>query len=555
MSNIQSRLHLALPCPSGMVSPDPGRPGEHLQEAKLAQDVQTMRPQILVVNYGSQYTFKIVSSLREIGYRSAVFEPGPACNWLARNPVHAIILSGGPQSVNDPGAHTIPQAFFDAGVPILAICYGMQALAKRFGGTVASVETERGYGPERLVVDQAMPMFAGLVTHQAVWASHGDSVTVVPRGFDRGAYNPVTGNIAAFYGRVSQSLVQCVQFHPEVPQTRYGKAMLKNFVRDVCGIEPDWRPVRLERLIQQDVLTALGDRHVIIGASGGVDSTTAIRILAPVLGDRLHCVLIDGGQLREGEVEEARRHVVAAGAHLTVIDAKKRFARAFGKTLDAEKVRGIFSGNYAAVFVRVARRISKGDLSRVVLVQATLAPDRIESGATGAALIKTHHNVNLDTGGLTQLHPLGDLFKYEVRALAKRLGLPASVYKRHPFPGPGNFIRLPGLPKTPENLAIVAWAEARVREVLIRDKWFDRISQPVVAYGFFPTVGVKGDARVYKPIAMVRAVQTTDFMTAKGVYFPEHVWRGIETALERHPEISRAVLNSSHKPPATTEFE
>ncbi|MDP2594210.1 MAG: glutamine-hydrolyzing GMP synthase [bacterium] len=517
------------------------------------------RPQILVADGDSQYTLKIESSLRELGYRCAVFKPEAACKWLTANPVRGIILSGGPQSVNDADAVPIPQAFFDAGVPILAICYGMQDVAKRFGGEVAAIESQRGYSREMLEFDTTVNLFKEMPNRQVVWASHGDSVLRIPDGFSVIARNPSTDGIAALVGVnfdvATAPPIWCVQFHPEVPQTRYGKVMLKNFTLKICGIEQDWKPMNMVRKMRAESLAALGDRIAFIGASGGVDSTTAIALLAPVLGERLHAVLIDGGQLREGEVEEARENVEAAGATLVVIDAKKRFAKAFGNTLDAEKVRAVFRKLYAEILMREARRFSRGDMRRVVLIQGTLAPDRIESAATGAALIKTHHNVNLDTGRLEQLHPLANLFKYEVRALARRLGLPRNISERHPFPGPGNFIRLPGLPKTPENLAVVAWAEARTREVLERHGWYRRISQLVVAYGFNKTVGVKGDARVYEPVAVIRAVRTIDFMTAEGVIFPPQIWREIVIELARHPKISRVLLDSTNKPPGTTEFE
>lgn len=513
------------------------------------------RPQILVADYDSQYTLKIESSLREIGYRCAVFKPEAACKWLAANPVCGIILSGGPQSVNDFDAIRVPDAIFNAGVPILAICYGMQDVAERFGGAVASIAGQRGYSRENIEFNTSSILFRGTPAKQAVWASHGDSVMRVPEGFAVTGRNPQTGGIAALSGTGHDAPIWCVQFHPEVTQTRFGKVMLRNFASEGCGIKPDWKPMNMVRTIRQENLRTTGDRIALIGGSGGVDSTTTIALLAPVLGDRLHAVLIDAGQLREGEVEEARENVKAAGATLVVIDAKKRFAKAFGTTLDAEKVRAVFRRLYAEVLMKEARRISRGDLRKVVLIQGTLAPDRIESAATGAALIKTHHNVNLDTGHLEQLHPLTDLFKYEVRALARRLGLPRSISERHPFPGPGNFIRLPGLPKTPENLAVVAWAEARTREILIHHGWYRRISQLVVAYGFNKTVGVKGEARVYEPVAVVRAVKTIDFMTAEGVIFPPQIWREIVIALARHPKISRVLLDSTNKPPGTTEFE
>ncbi len=520
----------------------------------------TNRPQILIVDFGSQYTLKIESSLREIGYRSAILGPERAAKWLENNPVMATILSGGPNSVNDPEAPIIPEAIFKAGVPILAICYGMQAVAKQFGGTVESVEVNRGYSREQVLLQPSavaadMALFTHLPKELNVWASHGDSVTTAPPGFQTIAINEKTNSISAMIGINNGKPIYCVQFHPEVSHTEYGKTMLRNFVTEVCGCESDWKTGAIVRTIRSKAARDINGRHAVMGFSGGVDSTTLARILAPALGERLHCIVIDGGQLRENEMEEIQRHAIAAGVALTIVDAKKRFERAFGKTTDAEKVRKIFRAHYASILRKEARRIGHGDLSRTVLIQGTLAPDRIESGATGGALIKTHHNVNLDTGELAQLHPLGDLFKYEVRALARRLKLPKSVSERQPFPGPGLFIRLPGMSKTPENLEIVRWVDARTREILERYGWYNRVSQLVPTYGFHPTVGVKGDARVYKPVAVVRAVKTIDFMTAKGVIFPRSVMEELVLKLTQHKEVSRVFFDPTPKPPGTTEME
>jgi len=288
--------------------------------------------------------------------------------------------------------------------------------------------------------------------------------------------------------------------------------------------------------------------------SGGVDSTTLSAILAPVLRERLFAMTIDGGHLRERELDEIKRSAAIAGVNLLVVDAREEFAAAMASINNmegaAEQKRRIFKQVYPELFIRAAQPIGVG-----VAIQGTLAADVIESGATGGALIKSHHNVGLNMGNLEQLHPIDHLFKYEVRALAQEIGLPKNIYNRQPFPGPGLFIRVVGMPLTPESLDIVRWADGRVREILQKRGLYDDISHLVVAYGNLLTTGVKGDARAYKPTIVVRAVKTLDFMTARGVRFPDEVEEEIESVLSRHPEIGAVMHYPMSKPPATTELE
>jgi GMP synthase (glutamine-hydrolysing) len=371
-----------------------------------------------------------------------------------------------------------------------------------------------------------------------------------------------------------------VQFHPEVSHTPHGKAILANFLR-FAACEQDWQPSSVVASIQEDVAQQVGNERVIFGFSGGVDSTTVSAILAPVLGDRLHAVTIDGGQLRQGELDEIRVHANAAGVDLRVIDGRDVFQEVlnnylcrldyrslFGKLFarvvnvlakrvfgyrgvtDAEEKRRRFKLVYSLLLVRAANEVGARKM-----LQGTLAPDRIESGTTGGAVIKSHHNVGLNMGALAQLHPIGHLFKYEVRALAKEIGLPESVWNRQPFPGPGLFLRVVGVPATPDKLKIVRWADARAREILTGRGIYDELSQLIVAYLGVNTVGVKGDARVYRGSIVVRAVETIDFMTAEGVWFPKAVADEIKRMLSAHPEIVRVWFDPTDKPPATTEME
>ncbi len=508
-------------------------------------------PKVLIIELGSQYTLLIERTLRELGVRSVILDPHRAQSFLKENRVKAIILSGGAASVYDNDAPQPPEEVLSAQdgfewvAAILGICYGMQWLAHRLGGEVKPVAGSREYG-EAIIEIPGIPdgFFSGIHKTQKVWMSHGDSVTVLPQGFRALAFSK-DDTIAA----MQNGLTWGVQFHPEVTHTPHGKTMLFNFLR-AAECEQDWAPSSIVASIQEEIGAQLEGERAIFGFSGGVDSTTVSAILSPVLGDRLRAITIDGGHLREGELEEIRAHAQAAGVDLHVIDARSEFNAVMGDTTDSEEKRLRFKQVYTSLFVQAAQ-----DFGATTVLQGTLATDRIESGATGGAVIKSHHNVGLDMGRLKQLHPVGHLFKYEVRALSQEMGLPESVWARQPFPGPGLFIRVVGTPATAEKLELVRWADARVREILMRGGIYHQLSQLVVAYLGTKTVGVKGDARVYGGAIVVRAVQTLDFMTAHGVHFSDEVEDEISATLTKHPEIVRVWFDPTKKPPATTEME
>lgn len=508
-------------------------------------------PKVAVIELGSQYTLLIERTLRELGVRSMILDPKRASAWLGRYPVKAVILSGGAASVYEDGAPQPPEEIFtlrNCGNPIrvLGICYGMQWIAHRLCGEVRPAFGGREYGEAEIILKSASGLFNKTPTRQKVWASHGDSVVRIPDGFSVSA-SSANGGVAAMVNR--NETIWGVQFHPEVTHTPYGKAILKNFLA-LAECEDDWQPSSLIASIQADALSVLGDQRAILGFSGGVDSTTLSAMLSGALKERLTAVTMDGGHLREGELEEIRQHAKTAAVPLQVIDARKDFASVFADTIDAEEKRQRFKKVYADLFMRAAKEVGA-----TAVIQGTLAPDRIESGTTGGVLIKSHHNVGLEMGALAQLHPIGHLFKYEIRALAREMGLPESVWSRQPFPGPGLFIRVVGTPATPEALDIVRWADARTREILERHGIYKDLSQLVVAYLGVKTVGVKGDARVYGGMIGVRAVKTIDFMTADGFYFPKTAVEEICSALTKHPQIVRVVFDPTKKPPATTEFE
>ena len=511
-------------------------------------------PQVVIVELGSQVTRLIERTLRELGVRSAILSPQQAAKWFKKFPVKVVILSGGPASVYERGAPQPPRGCLSLRRPdgkpvsVLGICYGMQWIARELGGRVESVATKREYGSAEIAGIQTNKIFEGVGdsdTH--VWMSHGDSVTKLPTGFSSlaktrdGAFAAMTNEAGTIYG---------VQFHPEVNETACGRKLLANFVFKIAGCDRDWEASSMVASIRKTVAAAMRGKKAVIGFSGGVDSTTLTALIAPSLGKRLRAITIDAGHLRQGEMEEIRRHAKAAGVELRVVKAAPRFVAAIGKTIDAENKRAIFRRMYAAVFCQEAKRFGAS-----VVIQGTLAPDQIESGRTGGAVIKTHHNVGLDFGRFGQLHPIDHLFKYEVRELGRELGLPESVWKRQPFPGPGLFIRVVGAPVTKECLGIVREADAMVREILERRRLYDGLSQLVVGLVGVNTVGVKGDARAYGHMILVRAVKTIDFMTAKGVVFPEPVVEEIKSSLVKLKGIVRVVFDPTDKPPATTELE
>ena len=513
-------------------------------------------PSVVVIELGSQYTLLIERSLREIGIRSVILDPKRASDWFAKNPVKAVILSGGAASVYDADAPAPPAGVFSLkhpdgkSVPVLGICYGMQWIAKHFGGTVQKTTEHGEYGTTRITeLEEGTNLFKGFEVpgrFRKVWASHGDSVTEVPPAFIPRA-RTASGAIAAMCNH--EETVWGVQFHPEVTQTEGGKNMLRQFM-DMGRCRTDWLPSSMVKGIQTKVARSFPNGKVIFGFSGGVDSTTLAAILVVVLGNRLIAVIIDGGQLRENELEEIALHAKIAGVTLRVIDARRQFNEVMEGVTDAGVKRRRFKHIYTECFLKEATL-----QGATAVLQGTLAPDRIESGATGGANIKEHHNVGLDMGHLLQLHPIDHLFKYEVRALAREFGLPPSVYDRQPFPGPGLFLRVVGVPATPDKLDIVRWADARVCEICKRHGVYSDISQLLTAYIGTKTVGVKGDARAYGGAIVVRGVKTLDFMTAEGYELPSTVRQEIKSTLGKHPDIVRVWFDEMDKPPATTEME
>jgi GMP synthase (glutamine-hydrolysing) len=517
--------------------------------------MSTPRP-VLVVDFGAQYAQLIARRVREARvYSEIVPHSMPVAEMLAMNPA-AIILSGGPSSVYEPGAPNLDAALFDNDVPVFGICYGFQAMARALGGTVAHTGS-REYGRTPLTpAARAGVLLRDLPAGMPVWMSHGDSVTEAPAGFAVTA-GSAGAPVAAFEDLGTRRAG--VQFHPEVAHTPQGQQMLERFLYDIAGIEPTWTPSNIIDEQVAAIRAKVGDKQVICGLSGGVDSAVAAALVHKAVGDQLTCVFVDHGLLRAGEAEQVEKDYVAAtGIRLKVVDAQDRFLGALDGVVDPEQKRKIIGREFIRVFEAAAREV---DAERHVefLVQGTLYPDVVESGGgTGTANIKSHHNV----GGLPEdlkfslVEPLRTLFKDEVRALGAELGLPEEIVQRHPFPGPGLAIRIIGAVDR-HRLDLLRAADLIAREELTaagldRDVW----QFPVVLLADVRSVGVQGDGRTYGHPVVLRPVSSEDAMTADWSRLPYDVVARISTRITNEvPEVNRVVLDVTSKPPGTIEWE
>jgi GMP synthase (glutamine-hydrolysing) len=513
--------------------------------------VSTPRP-VLVVDFGAQYAQLIARRVREAQvYSEIVPHTMPVAELVAKDPA-AIILSGGPASVYEPGAPQVDPALFDTGVPTLGICYGFQAMARALGGAVTRTG-QREYGGTPLTARPELgQLFTGLPERQEVWMSHGDSVTAAPPGAVVTA-STERSPVAAFEDP-ARRLVG-VQFHPEVAHTPCGQQMLTRFLREVAGIRPEWTPAGIIEEQVAAIRAQVGDGQVICGLSGGVDSAVAAALVHRAVGDQLTCVFVDHGLLRDGEAEQVEKDYVAAtGIRLTVVEAAETFLAALRGVADPEQKRKIIGREFIRAFESAARRTEA-----TFLVQGTLYPDVVESGGgTGTASIKSHHNV----GGLPEdlsfqlVEPLRTLFKDEVRALGRELGLPEPMVWRHPFPGPGLAIRIIG-EVTRDRLSLLRAADRIAREELTA-AGLDRIvwQFPVVLLADVRSVGVQGDGRSYGHPVVLRPVSSEDAMTADWSRLPYDVIAKISTRITNEvPEVNRVVLDITSKPPGTIEWE
>ena len=507
---------------------------------------------IVVIDYGSQYTRLITRRLRELNVYSVIVPPTVSPAELDALEPAGFILSGGPQSVTAAGAPGRPASLLERDVPVLAICYGMQLLARDLGGTV--VTTGSGEYGKSVLAEYGGALFEGVEGEFIAWMSHGDRVTALPDGFVATA-RTADGVIAAMED--PERGLFALQFHPEVMHTPKGLVVLERFL-DRVGIERSWTPENIVHESIETVRATVGDDRVLLAISGGVDSTTLGLLLHRAIGDRLVAVFVDHGLLRLGEAEEVERALRALGVDLRVVDAKRRFLSALAGVEDPERKRKIIGHEFIEVFRAEAARLA-GEGARIrFLAQGTLYPDVIESaGGHGAAMIKSHHNV----GGLPAelgfelIEPFRSLFKDEVREVAETLGLPNHLRDRHPFPGPGLAIRLIG-EVTEERLALLARVDdvfvSALREFgLYQDTW-----QALAVLTQVRSVGVMGDGRSYGYMVALRAVTSVDGMTADWAKLPHEFLATVSSRIVNSvPEVNRVVYDITSKPPGTIEWE
>ncbi|MCV7050549.1 glutamine-hydrolyzing GMP synthase [Mycobacterium heidelbergense] len=509
---------------------------------------------VLVVDFGAQYAQLIARRVREARVFSEVVPHIASVEEIkARDPV-AIVLSGGPASVYADGAPQLDPALFDLGLPVFGICYGFQAMAQALGGTVARTGTSE-YGRTELKV-LGGELHSGLPSVQPVWMSHGDAVTAAPDGFDVVA-SSAGAAVAAFENRGRR--LAGVQYHPEVMHTPHGQQVLNRFLHDFAGLGADWTPANIAGALIEQVRAQIGDGRAICGLSGGVDSAVAAALVQRAIGDRLTCVFVDHGLLRAGERAQVQRDFVAAtGANLVTVDAADTFIEALAGVTNPEGKRKIIGRQFIRAFEGAVRDVL-GDKPVEFLVQGTLYPDVVESGGgSGTANIKSHHNV----GGLpddlkfTLVEPLRLLFKDEVRAVGRELGLPEEIVARQPFPGPGLGIRIVG-EVTAGRLDTLRRADLIAREELTAAGLDNLIWQcPVVLLGDVRSVGVQGDNRTYGHPIVLRPVSSEDAMTADWTRVPYEVLERISTRITNEvAEVNRVVLDITSKPPGTIEWE
>ena len=506
---------------------------------------------ILIIDCGSQYTQLIARRVRELGvYSEILFWDSPAEKLEAANP-SGIIISGGPRSVLDADAPTVPVELIKSGVPVLGICYGMQLLAHAFGGTV-----ERGESAEygRAVVDvEGGRLFArrGGDKKLDVWMSHWDEVKSLPVGF-RVTARSENGAMAGFESE--DGMVTALQFHPEVAHTPKGQEILSAFIFDICGCKAEWTlgTEWIDREIEK-IRAKVGDGTVICGLSGGVDSTVSAVITQRAVGDKLHCIFVDHGMLRKDEGKQVMETYRSLNLNVHYVDAGERFLTALAGVTEPERKRKIIGELFIRVFEEEARRLGGSGW----LLQGTIYPDVVESGHGGGGVIKSHHNV----GGLPDdmkmglLEPLRDLFKDEVRRVGKVLGIAPHFLERHPFPGPGLAVRCLGELKK-ERLDILREADAIFIEEIRKADLYNDIWQAFCALLPVRSVGVVGDVRTYGETIALRAVSSLDAMTAEWVRLPYDL---LDTVARRIcnevPQVNRVVLDVTSKPPATIEWE
>ena len=512
---------------------------------------------VVVVDYGSQFTQLIARRIREFHVYCEIVPPWVELERVRALAPKAVVLSGGPASVFAADAPKLNTALLDLGVPVLGICYGLQLLMQALGGRVEPAsrhEAGREYGRAELVrTDLADPLLDGVPQSSTVWMSHGDLIAKLAPGFEVIATSASCPFAAV---RDQKRRLWGIQFHPEVAHTEFGARLLENFLLHVAGLHGSWT---MDEFISSQIASLrkrIGERSVVCGVSGGVDSTVVAVLLHRAIGERLHCIFVDNGLLRAGEREEVERSFVGElGIPLVTLDETERFLRNLRGIEDPEKKRVVIGHTFVAAFERAASSIPDAHF----LAQGTLYPDVIESVSVfgPSATIKTHHNV----GGLPErmklevVEPLRELFKDEVREVGDRLGVPRALSHRHPFPGPGLAIRVLG-EVTRERLAMLRAADRIVTDEIRAAGWYDKLWQAFAVFLPIRSVGVMGDGRTYDHAIAVRCVTSRDAMTADWAHVPHELLGRISSRITNEVSgINRVVYDISSKPPATIEWE
>jgi len=507
---------------------------------------------VLVLDFGSQFTQLIARRIREQSVYSVVHPCDVPLEKIRELAPKAIVLSGGPQSVYSEAAPYCSREIFELGVPILGICYGMQLTAFFLDGRVEAV-SEREYGRAEIDITAESPLFTGTPPHQRVWASHGDSILAAPPGYNVTASSP-SAPIAAFEHR--ERGIYGIQFHPEVTHTEAGTQIIRNFLFDIAKCEPSWDLGDYRRRKVEEIRELVGDRHVIAAVSGGVDSSVAALLVAEAIGDQLTAIFVDNGVLRKHEaMQVVSRLSEGLGMHIVAVDGRERFYERLAGIEDPEIKRKRIGNEFIAVFEEEAKRIPNVEF----LVQGTLYPDVIESVSIKgpSSVIKTHHNVGglPEKMGLKLIEPVRELFKDEVRRLGIELGLEEEFVWRHPFPGPGLAVRILGEVNA-ARVEILQNADEIVIDEIRKAGLYREISQAFAVLLPVRSVGVMGDERTYENVLAIRAVTTTDFMTADWFRMPHEILdRMARRIVNEVRGVNRVVYDVSSKPPSTIEWE